>query len=81
MHRTVARSSRITSESGLNTFPPLPGAFITAGSWVRLRLLTWFEYAPSETDAFEQIVTGLRTSPEWEFVDREVDISLARVGA
>ena len=43
--------------------------------------MTWFEYAPSETDAFEQIVTGLRTSPEWEFVDREVDISLARVGA
>ena len=38
MHRTVARSSRITSESGLNTFPPLPGVFITAGSWVRLRL-------------------------------------------
>jgi hypothetical protein len=39
------------------------------------------EYAPSETEAFEQIVTGLRTSPEWEFVDREVDIRLARVDA
>jgi hypothetical protein len=23
---------------GLNTFPPLPDVFITAGSWVRLRL-------------------------------------------
>jgi hypothetical protein len=43
--------------------------------------LTWFEYAPSETDAFEPIVTGLRTSPEWAFVDREVDIRLARVDA
>jgi hypothetical protein len=37
--------------------------------------------APSETDAFEQIVTGLRTSPEWAFVDREVDIRLAHVDA
>jgi hypothetical protein len=66
---------------GLNTFPPLPGVFITAGSSVRLRLFDMVEYAPSETDAFEQIVTGLRTSPEWEFVDREVDIRLARVDA
>ena len=30
------RSKRITSESGLNTFPTLPGVFITAESWVRL---------------------------------------------
>jgi len=38
--------------------------------------LTWFEYAPSESDAFEELVTALRTSPEWEYVDREVDIRL-----
>ena len=40
--------------------------------------LTWFEYAPSEANAFNELVAALRSSPEWEFVDREVDIRLAK---
>lgn len=40
--------------------------------------LTWFEYAPTETVAFEDLVLALRASPEWKYVDREVDIRLAR---
>ena len=28
--------------------------------------LTWFEYAPSHTAAFEELVRILRASPEWE---------------
>ena len=39
--------------------------------------LTWFEYAPSDSAAFDELVQQLRASPEWEFVDREVDIRLA----
>lgn len=42
--------------------------------------LTWFEYAPSDSAAFEELVQALRASPEWEYVDREVDIRLARAG-
>jgi hypothetical protein len=38
--------------------------------------LTWFEYAPSDSGAFEELVQALRASPEWEYVDREVDIRL-----
>lgn len=38
--------------------------------------LTWFEYAPSDSAAFEELVEALRASPEWEYVDREVDIRL-----
>jgi chlorite dismutase len=38
--------------------------------------LTWFEYAPSEVAAFEELLIALRTSPEWKYVDREVDIRL-----
>jgi Chlorite dismutase len=38
--------------------------------------LTWFEYAPSDSAAFEELVHALRASPEWEYVDREVDIRL-----
>jgi hypothetical protein len=40
--------------------------------------LTWFEYAPSDSAAFEELVQALRASPEWEFVDREVDIRLVQ---
>lgn len=40
--------------------------------------LTWFEYAPEHRDAFEILVARLRASPEWRFVEREVDIRLTR---
>jgi hypothetical protein len=38
--------------------------------------ITWFEYAPSDSSAFDELVGALRASPEWEYVDREVDIRL-----
>ena len=40
--------------------------------------LTWFEYAPADAAAFEELVQALRTSPEWSYVDREVDVRLIR---
>lgn len=40
--------------------------------------LTWFEYAPEQSDAFEDLVRRLRLTREWEYVDREVDIRLSR---
>lgn len=40
--------------------------------------LTWFEYAPADAMAFDELVQALRESPEWEYVDREVDIRLTR---
>ena len=42
--------------------------------------LTWFEYAPSDEKAFDELVAELRRSPEWKFVEREVDIRLVREG-
>ncbi len=41
--------------------------------------LTWFEYAPSHSDAFEELVASLRSTEEWTYVDREIDIRLKRV--
>ena len=38
--------------------------------------LTWFEYAPEDASAFEELVGLLRGTPEWKYVDREVDIRL-----
>src|SRR5919202_5631850 len=36
--------------------------------------LTWFEYAPRDEAAFEDLVLGLRASEEWRFIEREVDV-------
>lgn len=40
--------------------------------------LTWFDYAPEDAQAFEDLVGALRATEEWKFVDREVDLRLAR---
>jgi hypothetical protein len=38
--------------------------------------LTWFEYAPTDSNAFDELVYRLRQSEEWQYVDREIDIRL-----
>ena len=43
--------------------------------------LTWFEFAPEHEVAFEALVAALRATPEWAFVEREVDIRLTRDAA
>lgn len=40
--------------------------------------LTWFEYAPTDSEAFEELVAALRATEEWNYVEREVDIRLER---
>ena len=40
--------------------------------------LTWFEYGPGDAAAFEDLVERLRESPEWRYVEREVDIRLEK---
>jgi len=40
--------------------------------------LTWFEYAPGDATAFEQLVLRLRATREWDYVEREIDIRLSR---
>ena len=36
--------------------------------------LTWFEYAPEHADAFEEMVRRLRSTAQWRYGEREVDI-------
>jgi len=40
--------------------------------------LTWFEFPPEGAEAFEVLVGRLRSTPEWNFVEREIDIRLDR---
>ena len=40
--------------------------------------LTWFEFAPEHESLFEQLLAELRSTEEWTYVDREIDIRLVR---
>lgn len=40
--------------------------------------LTWFEFAPEHEGEFEELVGTLRSTEEWSFVEREVDVRLER---
>jgi chlorite dismutase len=41
--------------------------------------LTWFEYAPADEPAFDDLLAALRATPEWTYVAREVEVRLERV--
>ncbi|WNZ22146.1 chlorite dismutase [Leptolyngbya sp. NK1-12] len=40
--------------------------------------LTWFEFAPEYTHAFDELLLRMRASKEWQYVEREVEIHLNR---
>jgi chlorite dismutase len=40
--------------------------------------LTWFEYAPEHAEAFDHMLTRLRATEEWRYVEAEVDVRLTR---
>jgi len=40
--------------------------------------LNWFEYAPIHEVEFNKLLSELRASEEWKYVEREVDIGLRR---
>lgn len=39
--------------------------------------LTWFEFAPEDEAAFDELVRRMRATEEWRFVDREVEVRLS----
>lgn len=41
--------------------------------------LTWLEFAPAETPAFNDLLRRLRQTEEWSFVEREAEIRLERL--
>lgn len=40
--------------------------------------LAWFEYAPADAALFEELVAMLRSTEEWDYVEREVDVRVVR---
>ncbi len=41
--------------------------------------LTWFEFAPGDAPAFDEMLRRLRATEEWAYVEREVEIRLERL--
>jgi len=40
--------------------------------------LTWFEFAEADTAEFDKLLTRLRASEEWKYVERGAEIRFAR---
>ena len=40
--------------------------------------LTWFEFAPEHTQAFDELLLRMRDTKEWNYVEREVEVRLHR---
>jgi len=40
--------------------------------------LTWFEFTPGDAVAFDELLHRLRETPEWRYVEREVDVRLRK---
>lgn len=43
--------------------------------------LTWFEFAPADALAFDELLHRLRETPEWRYVEREVELRLRKTPA
>lgn len=41
--------------------------------------VTWFEYSPSDVARFDELLMALRSTEEWRYVEREIDIRLTRL--
>lgn len=41
--------------------------------------LTWFEFSPNNISLFNELLEALRSTEEWKYVDREIDIRLEKV--
>jgi chlorite dismutase len=40
--------------------------------------ITWFEFAPEHTNKFDKLLLQLRSSKEWQYVERELDLRLQK---
>jgi chlorite dismutase len=40
--------------------------------------LTWFEFKPEHASKFNDLLTALRNTEEWKYIDREVEVRLVK---
>lgn len=82
--RTILEDQSRHIKIGLNYLPAIARRLHhcrDVGSEEPFDFLTWFEFAPPDIGAFDQLVADLRATQEWSYVDREVEIRLVRDAA
>jgi hypothetical protein len=69
------------TQIGLQTFPQLARRLHHCRDLSEnepFDFITWFEYEPEDEPLFNTLLAALRATEEWRYVEREIDIRLAR---
>ncbi|MFC5683214.1 chlorite dismutase family protein [Flavobacterium sp. MAHUQ-51] len=78
--RKIMEESSKHTQTGLQYLPAIARKlFHSRDIGEPFDFLTWFEYAPSDEEAFEELLYKLRQTEEWNYIEREVDIRLMKV--
>jgi len=78
--RKIMEDSSKHTQTGLKYLPAIARKlFHSRDIGEPFDFLTWFEFSPSDEDAFEELLFALRKTEEWTYIDREVDIRLLKV--
>lgn len=78
--RKIMEESSKHTQLGMNYLPAIARKlFHSRDIGEPFDFLTWFEFAPADTAAFEELLFLLRQTEEWTYVDREIDIRLKRI--
>ncbi|MFJ9535597.1 chlorite dismutase family protein [Herbaspirillum sp. NPDC101396] len=68
-------------EIGLRYLPPIARRLHHCRDLAAVQpfdFLTWFEFAPADAAAFDALLAALRETPEWDYVEREVEVRMER---
>lgn len=79
--RTVFEAQSRHVETGLRYLPAVARRLHHCrdlGQAEPFDFLTWFEFAKADAPAFDRYLVELRATPEWEYVEREVEIRVVR---
>ncbi|CAD0001819.1 chlorite dismutase family protein [Flavobacterium chungangense] len=78
--RKIMESKSKHTQSGMKYLPAIARKlFHSRDIGEAFDFLTWFEYAPADAEAFEELLDTLRKTEEWTYVNREIDIRLKKV--
>lgn len=78
--RKIMEESSKHTQTGLQYLPAIARKlFHSRDIGQPFDFLTWFEYAQTDEEAFEELLYKLRKTEEWNYMEREVDMRLERV--
>ena len=77
--RSIFEEQSHHTEIGLNYLPEIARQLHHSRDLgEQFDFITWFEFAPEHTELFNQLLKQLRSTKEWQFVEREIDIRLEK---